>query len=93
MWRSRRFSPAAISRACRIRALAARRPVHGESAHVELDLGYERYEIADPTGEAPGTIVVDTKMNYLYFVLPNKRAIRYGVATGSEAFGWTGTPP
>jgi lipoprotein-anchoring transpeptidase ErfK/SrfK len=59
--------------------------------NVELDLGYERYEIADSTGEAPGTIVVDTKMNYLYFVLPNKRAIRYGVATGSEAFGWTGT--
>jgi len=58
--------------------------------NVEMDLGYERYEIADPTGEKPGTIVVDTKANFLYFVLPNRRAIRYGVATGSEAFGWTG---
>jgi lipoprotein-anchoring transpeptidase ErfK/SrfK len=59
--------------------------------NVEMDLGYDRYEIDDPTGEAPGTIIVDTKANFLYFVLPNKRAIRYGVATGSEAFGWTGT--
>lgn len=57
----------------------------------EMDIGYDRYEIDDPTGEAPGTIIVDTKANFLYFVLPNKRAIRYGVATGSEAFGWTGT--
>ena len=59
--------------------------------NVEMDLGYERFEITDPTGEAPGTIIVDTKANFLYFVLPNKRAIRYGVATGSEAFGWSGT--
>ncbi len=57
----------------------------------ETDLNYERYEIDDPTGEKPGTIVVDTKQNFLHFVLPNGRAIRYGVATGSEAFGWTGT--
>ena len=52
------------------------------------DMNYERYEIDDPTGEKPGTIVVDTKANFLYYVLPNKKAIRYGAATGSEAFGW-----
>lgn len=56
----------------------------------QLDMNYQRYEIDDPTGEQPGTIVVDTKANFLYFVLPNKKAIRYGAATGSEAFGWTG---
>ena len=59
--------------------------------NAELDLGYERYEVNDPTGEAPGTIIVDTKENFLYLVLPGKRAIRYGVSTGAEAFGWTGT--
>lgn len=58
---------------------------------VELEPGYDRYEVEDPTGEKPGTIVVDTKANFLYFVLPDRKAIRYGVATGSEAFGWTGT--
>jgi lipoprotein-anchoring transpeptidase ErfK/SrfK len=57
----------------------------------EHDPIFARYEIADPTGEAPGTIVVDTKERQLYFVLPNKKAVRYGVTVGDEAFGWTGT--
>ncbi|HZH12140.1 MAG TPA: L,D-transpeptidase [Microvirga sp.] len=52
---------------------------------------YGRYLIEDPTGEAPGTIVVDTKQRFLYYVLDNKKAIRYGVAVGDEAYGWTGT--
>jgi lipoprotein-anchoring transpeptidase ErfK/SrfK len=50
-----------------------------------------RYLIEDPTGEAPGTVVVDTKERLLYFVLPDRKAIRYGVAVGDEAYGWTGT--
>lgn len=57
----------------------------------EVDAAYHRYLIDDPTGEAPGTVVVDTKDKFLYFVLPKKKAIRYGVATGAEAYGWTGT--
>ena len=56
----------------------------------EIDRNFERYEIDDPTGEAPGTIIVDSKQNFLWFVLPNKKAIRYGVATGAEAYGWAG---
>jgi lipoprotein-anchoring transpeptidase ErfK/SrfK len=49
-----------------------------------------RYQIDDPTGEAPGTIVIDTSARNLYFVLPGKQAIIYRVATGAEAYGWTG---
>ena len=56
----------------------------------EEDPIFARYEVADPTGEAPGTIVVDTKARLLHLVLPGGRAMRYGVAVGSEAFGWTG---
>lgn len=52
---------------------------------------YQRFLVDDPTGEKPGTIVVDTKRNFLYYVLPGRKAMRYGVATGKEAFGWTGT--
>ena len=55
-----------------------------------IDRQYERYRVDDPTGEAPGTIVIDTHNNFLYLVEPNSKAIRYGVATGSEAAGWTG---
>lgn len=51
---------------------------------------YGRYLMDDSTGEAPGTIVVDTKQRYLSYVLPNRKMVRYGVAVGDETFGWTG---
>ena len=55
------------------------------------DMRYGRYLMDDPTGEAPGTVVVDTKERFLYYVLPDRKVIRYGVAVGDEAYGWTGT--
>ena len=57
----------------------------------ELEVNFHRYEVDDPTGEKPGTIVVDTSTKHLYYVLPNNRAVRYGVATGEEAYSWKGT--
>jgi len=60
-------------------------------AKADIDPNFHRYRVDDPTGEEPGTIVVDTKSRFLYLVEPGKKAIRYGVAVGSEAFGWTGT--
>ena len=57
----------------------------------EADPLFGRYMTDDPTGEAPGTIVVETKQRQLYLVLPDRKAIRYGVTVGDEAFGWTGT--
>lgn len=57
----------------------------------DVHLPYERYRIDDPTGQAPGTVVVDTKNKFLYLVQPGGKAIRYGVAVGDEAYGWTGT--
>jgi lipoprotein-anchoring transpeptidase ErfK/SrfK len=50
-----------------------------------------RYEMSDPTGELPGTVVVEQKERRLYYVLPGGRAIRYSVTVGNEAFGWSGT--
>jgi lipoprotein-anchoring transpeptidase ErfK/SrfK len=43
------------------------------------------------TGEAPGTIVIDTPNTYLYLVLGNGRAIRYGIGVGRDGFTWAGT--
>ena len=40
--------------------------------------------------EAPGTIVVDSDNKFLYYVLPNGKAIRYGIAVGEEAQAWSG---
>jgi len=42
------------------------------------------------TSEAPGTIVIDTPNTYLYFVLGNGRAIRYGIGVGRDGFTWNG---
>jgi lipoprotein-anchoring transpeptidase ErfK/SrfK len=56
----------------------------------EEDKIFARYLVDDPTGEAPGTIVVDTKERLLHLVLPDRKAMRYGVAVGDEAYGWTG---
>ncbi|MGY3031458.1 lipoprotein-anchoring transpeptidase ErfK/SrfK [Bradyrhizobium sp. USDA 4354] len=40
--------------------------------------------------EPAGTIVIDTNNTYLYYVLGNGRAIRYGVGVGREGFTWSG---
>lgn len=46
--------------------------------------------VAYATREAPGTIVIDTANTYLYYVLGQGRAIRYGVGVGREGFTWSG---
>jgi lipoprotein-anchoring transpeptidase ErfK/SrfK len=49
-----------------------------------------RQIVAYPTREAPGTVVIDTANTYLYYVVGNGRAIRYGIGVGREGFTWTG---
>ncbi|RAH99572.1 L,D-transpeptidase [Acuticoccus sediminis] len=51
---------------------------------------YLRREVRDPTGERPGTVVVDTGTRYLYLVRENGRAIRYGIGVGRDGFSWNG---
>lgn len=49
-----------------------------------------RNRVPFATAEAPGTIVIDTKGPFLYFVESEGMATRYGIAVGREGFGWTG---
>ena len=56
----------------------------------EWRIPLQRARVSDPTGEGPGTIVVDTGAKKLYYVLPGRQAIQYPVATGAESYGWTG---
>jgi lipoprotein-anchoring transpeptidase ErfK/SrfK len=51
---------------------------------------FRRQNVSYPTSEAPGTIVVDTRAHFLYFILGNNQAIRYGVGVGRTGFGWKG---
>ena len=43
-----------------------------------------------PPQEAPGSILVDTDARYVYYVLPEGRAIRYGAIVGEDAQAWSG---
>ncbi len=51
---------------------------------------YHRQLVRDPTGEAPGTIVVDPSAKYLYLVQGGNRAQRYGIGVGRQGFSWNG---
>jgi lipoprotein-anchoring transpeptidase ErfK/SrfK len=54
--------------------------------------GHLRRQIVSyPTREAPGTIIVDTPNTYLYYVLGNGKAVRYGIGVGRDGFRWSGT--
>ena len=51
---------------------------------------FRRQIVVDPTGEAPGTIVVRLSERKLYLVQPGREAIRYGVGIGKDGFRWSG---
>lgn len=57
---------------------------------VALPYSHRRAIVDYHRREAPGTIVVDTDSRHLYLVLPNGKAIRYGVAVGEEALAFSG---
>ena len=40
--------------------------------------------------ERPGTIIINTGERRLYYVLPDGKAIRYGIGVGRDGFGWRG---
>ncbi|QOZ28173.1 L,D-transpeptidase [Bradyrhizobium sp. CCBAU 51753] len=61
-----------------------------EDGQAQLPPNLRRQEVAFATKEPAGTIVVDTPNTYLYYVLGNGRAIRYGVRVGRDGFTWTG---
>lgn len=61
------------------------------AARIDLiDPKYYRQVVKDPTGEKPGTIVVDTPKRFLYLVQDGGHAIRYGVGIGRDGFAWGG---
>ncbi|MET3897839.1 lipoprotein-anchoring transpeptidase ErfK/SrfK [Devosia sp. UYZn731] len=55
-----------------------------------VDPLYWRQQVVDPTGEKPGTVVVDTANRFLYHVGDAGMATRYGVGIGRDGFAWAG---
>jgi lipoprotein-anchoring transpeptidase ErfK/SrfK len=56
----------------------------------ELPPQFKRQVVDYITKEPAGTIIVDTSATYLYLVLGNGKAMRYGIGVGREGFTWSG---
>ncbi|MGE0240133.1 MAG: L,D-transpeptidase [Parvibaculaceae bacterium] len=56
----------------------------------KLNPRFKRKEVAYASGETPGTIVIETRKRFLYLVLANGKALRYGIGVGRAGFTWKG---
>lgn len=62
-----------------------------DEGRVEMPARLRRQVVNYSTREAPGTIIIDTPNTYLYLVLGNGQAMRYGIGIGRDGFTWSGT--
>ena len=60
-----------------------------EEVRIE-DGPYARQLVFFRSDEKPGTLVIRTSERFLYLVLGNGRALRYGIGVGREGFQWAG---
>jgi lipoprotein-anchoring transpeptidase ErfK/SrfK len=51
---------------------------------------YRRHIVDFHRKEAAGTVIIDSDARYLYYVLADNKAIRYGVTVGEDAQAWSG---
>ena len=65
-------------------------PSEDESGTFELPARLRRQVVSYATREAPGTIIIDTPNTYLYLVMGNGQAMRYGIGVGRDGFTWSG---
>jgi lipoprotein-anchoring transpeptidase ErfK/SrfK len=97
------LTPSLFSGAAHAQALGFAAPDHGmlsqqEDATTPPSAGEDsvlpdrlrRQIVSFDSGEAPGTIVIDTSNTALYYVLGQGRAMRYGVGVGRQGFTWAG---
>jgi lipoprotein-anchoring transpeptidase ErfK/SrfK len=61
-----------------------------ENDLTELAPNLRRQLVNYSANAAPGTVIVDTAQTYLYFILGDGKAIRYGIGVGREGFTWSG---
>lgn len=56
----------------------------------KIDKKWQRQVVKFRSSEPQGTVVVDTRNHFLYVIMENSTAIRYGVGVGKEGFKWYG---
>jgi lipoprotein-anchoring transpeptidase ErfK/SrfK len=82
--------PLRVSSAAAPFTVAIDRPLADETEPGELAPNLRRQLVDYSANVAPGTIIVDTAQTYLYYVLGDGKAIRYGIGVGREGFTWSG---
>ena len=65
-------------------------PAEESERPVDLASDLKRQVVNYPTRIAAGTVVIDTAQTYLYYLLGDGRAIRYGIGVGRAGFTWSG---
>ena len=66
-------------------------PSQDEGSVVRMPARLKRQVVSYASREAPGTIIIDTPNTYLYLVMGNGQAMRYGIGVGRDGFTWSGT--
>jgi lipoprotein-anchoring transpeptidase ErfK/SrfK len=61
-----------------------------EDGKPELSPEFKRQMVNFQSNEPAGTIVIDTSRTFLYLILGNGQAMRYGIGVGREGFTWAG---
>ena len=61
-----------------------------DSDEERLPAAYQRQLVFFRSAEPPGTIIISTSERFLYLVLGNNRALRYGIGVGRDGFQWSG---
>ena len=64
--------------------------VYRKTNFAKIDKRWHRQIVKYFSTEPVGTVVVDTRHHFLYLIMENKTAIRYGVGVGKEGFKWYG---
>ena len=57
----------------------------------KLDAKFYKQEVVYPTDEKPGTIIINTRRKFLYLIVGDGKALRYGIGVGREGFKWYGS--
>ena len=82
------LQPAAYSRA--IVTPRAQQPGYDPRYGQPIDPAFLPREVPVDTTQPKGTIIIDTEARYLYLVLGDGMAKRYGVGVGRPGFEWAG---
>ncbi|MCF6125825.1 MULTISPECIES: L,D-transpeptidase [Mesorhizobium] len=64
--------------------------VYRKTNFTKIDKRWHRQIVKYFSSEPVGTVVVDTRHHFLYLIMENKTAIRYGVGVGKDGFKWYG---